>query len=1742
MTENLTREQWASVLEDTDPATYGELVATLEDRELVSAESAALVEAGIEDGPLAETDDSGAFPVYGLEAPATPDEEGGEADHVETTPTPDADETTSADGRAALQDAVRWFHEQLDRTIVDHTDDGEHPERATTAREYWEDVRGLNEDTVDEKLLGWAPPDARDQLLDHLLRCDHDREDILASGLFTDDLDLLWRGRYVLPYFDEDDRVAYAISRVTGGAGGGAVGYDGHPQDVMSGKYAKLAHTKEYVDVDEPIYGLPSLEDGEDVIITEGILDAIAAHEAGYACLSPVTTQFKHRHREALLAILDERDIGTVYVLQDAEPPTSDLTEDADGWDALTIEQFGEGVKGGAKTAGYLAENGVDARLAELPRPGLDKVDLDDYLHGWADTLAPILATSVPPEQHPAYDPQQAAVEAASRERASAAERAGDGDTALFDLDLVDVAGVDEGYRGVNPLGHHGESETYYTVLNGGELGFDHKHKAAYNALTHLLVEAGERRASSPSGPVDDDELLAVWVHAKREGHLGADDPIPHAALQHLAVSEGLCDHDDLADGWRIPREAYNEALGILEDEYGVDPGRESISAGRTDSERDAEELKELDITLDREVAWRAAGAVAPSDVDADLAVPTDDDGSAWLCPRCGDEIGIVRAAAIDSGISRACSAALDDDEYDRAYEHARRGLDAPLPEYVSRETATERWDIVRGALRQLDFWHLDEDALNSEVTGRGDDVDGDARLTLDPAWRDSESGESVLVFPSGTVYEAHPDHEGVLDVLRLVGLDAGLIGWDEFTGEDYQLTGDTFRAVYDVARDYGAPLPRWEGTDAYHTAVLPPAEELVDEDVGDDDRLHAAYDAVGDLYTDAADKGEATLLRVLPGLGKTGQVFRNATEYPVLYTAGRKELMADAVDRAAENGASAYVLPVFAEEGPPTIVKDTAEAALREEGQRLLRDRWTLVERVEERLPDGEELCHPDEYESGEDEVNLDRESCPTANGKYGLDWWLAVHAARARGYRPQQIHENAAALFGADLPCTCDEGEEPGEATCDYTEAWEIATDPDAPIDVLVGHYTHAHVEGARTYSYRENGRTQKRPRVVALDEFPGEAFQRTFGEEYPDLAAWLAGALREDIDDRQDVLTKAADLWADETVSAWLSPDEVADEHDRIADALGAAHAGLDAVSSAEWLLEERRDACRDLGVEDALETLVDAHPELTDDTLEQVAGTISAAVVDDDNRGASASALNQLEELADHLHEARLADAGIEEGVEDALSATSHVDGALASLVTDALEGFRGADDTAKRRLDAARTALQGGPAGCEALAMHADDGYAHPLAHTLLYALLAPEDEDGVATVRTSNFTFGIEEDTRLTSVEYATSTVLADRNHHGAVVNHPPAFTAGGGDNPVVGLDATGREALWELAIGRDITGRDIHDNPRERREFLREVYGLQLVQTSPHANSYEGDPSGKNFDDDVELVREVAEQYGDTVDQDPAVLTTKVVENTLEDRLDGLASATGHYGDLKGSNALSDHRLAVLLGCQHYGDHVVERWAALAGEEATRTGHGMALDYSSRVANTVLAHMREDQVMQAALRFGRDSDGALVFCHTAALRDDLPVVADGEVVRTFSKQAQAIAKAACELARRRSFTAGDVHDRVKGHDPSRRTVRRVLSELAEFGYLEKTETPNGFANEYNVDDEPGAAEVDLPDLDTRAAQGDPGRNPLEVYYTWSVRVSPGDPRPADHRTVRRAKLPAPGGGGGGETASAPPG
>ena len=71
----------------------------------------------------------------------------------------------------------------------------------------------------------------------------------------------------------------------------------------------------------------------------------------------------------------------------------------------------------------------------------------------------------------------------------------GDGTrSAVFSLGIRDVTGLSTDYSGVNLISLRGDSEDYVVLAEDRDrwFAYDHKAKVAYNALTWLLVEAGE--------------------------------------------------------------------------------------------------------------------------------------------------------------------------------------------------------------------------------------------------------------------------------------------------------------------------------------------------------------------------------------------------------------------------------------------------------------------------------------------------------------------------------------------------------------------------------------------------------------------------------------------------------------------------------------------------------------------------------------------------------------------------------------------------------------------------------------------------------------------------------------------------------------------------------------------------------------------------------------------------------------------------------------------------------------------------------------------------------------------------------------------------------------------------------------------------------------------------------------------------------------------------------------------------
>ncbi|GGM64421.1 hypothetical protein GCM10009017_13090 [Halarchaeum rubridurum] len=1219
-----------------------------------------------------------------------------------------------------------------------------------------------------------------------------------------------------------------------------------------------------------------------------------------------------------------------------------------------------------------------------------------------------------------------------------------------------------------------------------------------------------------------------VWKDSGTRG--GKGGPACMAAIDAGLVSDRDCPS-------RVNGGTWWEAVDHLRD-LGF-PIPEYQPENDEDDADDPRDLLGLDVVVEPANALAAASAVTPEDL-------TDPDALPELARDDVDDVAI--AVALQEGWITTPDQFPADGRYTEAYYLARDRYGAPLPKYLDNTTLEERADLAMAAVDRITPEHI-LDTCESTVTV--DDPSGTATAKLDPTWEDSESGERIIAgYGRGFWCAKHspgqPEGNRTFDALQLVALEHDLV-----ENEFVRPRGEAYKQAYRLLREeYGAPLPKWRATILEHRAVLPPAVRLLDDDhrATPAESLADARAETEALVRDAVTvRDRAQLLTVVPGGGKTYSAAVVADEKPILYVASRNELKdqmeayvheihADD-DTHPDAEPTCMHLPILAENQLGDAAIEAGVGAVREHGRDLLRDRDALLEHVTEYIEDAEDA---EETDADSEDIDLDRSTCATAEGDYSLAWRVAVQVARALGHRPADLHTNAEALFGEELPCRHEIGE------CEYTAAWEAARDPDNPKDVLIGSPGHAFVDSATTYFERRGNERVERPRAVVVDEFPGETFATDYGDRFMDHAVWLADALR-GVQTREDL--GAADLADDTWINAWLNGEgadyapaadakEVFTALASIADATTEAHALLDGQLLADVDADTNVDIERLRGL---LQDLVDATPggdvlhDVQDgvrDILDDVEGRAHHRYTNGRGAGALYALRDRLEDILGSLAEGH---AGFDD--RDPLAAASAAvddlpaSGDLEHLLRNAIDAV--GTRAAKPLLEAALTALDGGRDGCRALAIHATDGYAHPTAWALLAGAIADTEHGNATDVALDTFSLDEERDgghfKRLTKND---ATIAVDKNHHGAIVVDTPAFTdITGAKCAVLGLDATGRTDLWRLAIGRDTQRRDIHDTDAERRRFLRETMNLTVVQTTDRPLPYHGKPDGKNFQEDLELIRTVANEYTGTHpeafdDKGPAVISTLKVLNHLEDDLADHAGDTVNYENMKGSDALGDHQVAVILGSQHYGDAAPEKWALLAGQDAGRGDtRGPTLDYGSDIANAYLHHMREDHTMQAILRAGRNADASVVFAHTSALRDDLPVDDQGAVVSAHSRGTLAVVDAARDL-RGRTFTARDIATAID--DVGLRQVQNVLADLRDGGYLRvDTQGSRGRAYEYELGDaDPGLADVDLPELEDATGSGENEISGSSTEYTWNFVFEGGDQPDAGVTPPSRATIP----------------
>jgi hypothetical protein len=298
-------------------------------------------------------------------------------------------------------------------------------------------------------------------------------------------------------------------------------------------------------------------------------------------------------------------------------------------------------------------------------------------------------------------------------------------------------------------------------------------------------------------------------------------------------------------------------------------------------------------------------------------------------------------------------------------------------------------------------------------------------------------------------------------------------------------------------------------------------------------------------------------------------------------------------------------------------------------------------------------------------------------------------------------------------------------------------------------------------------------------------------------------------------------------------------------------------------------------------------------------------------------------------------------------------------------------------------------------------------------------------------------------------------TVLLHNPHEATVhVRDPPTFENA---QSVICLDGTPTRQLWEntLRLSFDEENHRKVLNTHERRAYILDVQNWEFVQTSDEYVYTYTQRQNVNVDKSAALVEAVRGKHH----EEPSIISSKECLDLLDDvGVIDQDEQADHFGNIKSSNDFSDHELGIVIGSLHYGREWVKREAAFAAEEISHDGDGIDKTYNSDYGDALLTHMRDHQVLQAAMRFGRDADTkARVYIHTACLSDWVPRKIHEVDIRPFGSTAKGdVLEVLTDTEP--PWTAADLHedDRI---GVTKRQVENILQIFCEEGILRRDES-----------------------------------------------------------------------------------
>jgi hypothetical protein len=346
----------------------------------------------------------------------------------------------------------------------------------------------------------------------------------------------------------------------------------------------------------------------------------------------------------------------------------------------------------------------------------------------------------------------------------------------------------------------------------------------------------------------------------------------------------------------------------------------------------------------------------------------------------------------------------------------------------------------------------------------------------------------------------------------------------------------------------------------------------------------------------------------------------------------------------------------------------------------------------------------------------------------------------------------------------------------------------------------------------------------------------------------------------------------------------------------------------------------------------------------------------------------------------------------------------------------------------------------------ASAISANSQKAHPEAAAIVYSLLTAKQLD-------NGWKYSDLPENRVS--------VISPEDESLTLLNRPKLDEAEG----IIALDGTPSLMKWKLVLGPELTHKPLMTDA-EKCHFLKSEIGINVVRTHGNTKPY---LSGAYVvpKADVALLESIIARENSEV----GLITSKRALRQYKDvgMPDGITGSMT-YGAFRGSNKFAEVRVGAVIGSPHYGHQYVYKYAALSGLSVEWSGHGNELSYGEE-ADGLLHSMREHEVLQAILRFGRDGGGATVYVHTSAIPEWVDIIIAN--VNPYVWDSRGSTRGlVCETMREDISVEWRVSEMADEIGVSKHTARKHLNALCEWGLVDVRKEGNAHVYYVTKDEE----------------------------------------------------------------------